>query len=185
MEQKQYIKIIILSLGIISVLAFGEKASFSEMEAVRDASLLELDVLQDWHPVATDPPTQQKVVAIILCGFENGRKVRIPVSYEYDVWEQQAMKKTNDRVWQLDASIPDHVNEVSLLSFQEGDKDMKSYSSRIIPRYERTRLSARSHPIPLQGLCSEAPLSNKLCLYATGRTFVSDYALSGVEWRLL
>ena len=28
MEQKQYLKIIILSLGIISGLVFGEKASF-------------------------------------------------------------------------------------------------------------------------------------------------------------
>jgi hypothetical protein len=28
------------------------------------------------------------------------------VGYEYDVWEQQAMKKKNDRLWQLDVRFP-------------------------------------------------------------------------------
>lgn len=49
--------------------------------------------------------------------------------YGYDVWEDQAMTKESDHTWQLKVIVPDHVKKVSMLSFQEGDKGMTSYSS--------------------------------------------------------
>ncbi len=81
MKYQQYIKIILLSLGFVSSFAYGQKTSVYNMDEIRDVSLLELEVLQDWHSVATTPPTRQKIVEITLCDFENGRKVRIPVTY--------------------------------------------------------------------------------------------------------
>ena len=81
MKHQQYIKIIFLSLGFISSFAYGQKMSMYNMDEVRDVSSLELEVLRDWHSVATTPATQQKIVEITLCDFENGRKVRIPVTY--------------------------------------------------------------------------------------------------------
>ena len=81
MKYLKFIKIIILSLGFASSFAYGQKTSVYNMDEIRDVDLFELEVLQDWHPVATTPPTRQKIVEITLCDFENGRKVRIPVSY--------------------------------------------------------------------------------------------------------
>jgi hypothetical protein len=82
MKYQQYIKVTLLSLCLISsIFVFGQKSSVFNMEQIKDVSLLELKVLQDWHPVATTPRTQQKIVEITLCNFENGRKVRIPVTY--------------------------------------------------------------------------------------------------------
>lgn len=81
LQYQPFIKIIFLSLGIASSSAYGQKASVYNMDEMRDVSLLELEVLRDWHPVATTAPTQQKIVEITLCDFENGRKVRIPVAY--------------------------------------------------------------------------------------------------------
>ena len=49
--------------------------------------------------------------------------------YEYDVWEQQTMKKKDKHTWQLKIVVPEQVRTVSMLSFQEGDKEMTSYSS--------------------------------------------------------
>jgi hypothetical protein len=81
MKYQQYIKIALLCLGFISSIAYGQKTLQYDMEQIKDVSLLELKVLQEWHPVATNPSTQQKIVEITLCNFENGRKVRIPVTY--------------------------------------------------------------------------------------------------------
>ena len=36
-----------------------------DMEQVKDVALLELKVLKEWHPVATTPPTQQKIVDVV------------------------------------------------------------------------------------------------------------------------
>ncbi len=72
---------ILLCLGFISSLAYGQNALPYDMEQIKDVSLLELKVLQEWHPVETTPRTRQKIVEITLCDFENGRKVRIPVTY--------------------------------------------------------------------------------------------------------
>lgn len=82
MNYQQYIKETILGLCMIfSIFAFGQKSSVFNMEQIKDVSLLELEVLQDWHSVKTTPRTQQKIVEITICNFENGRKVRIPVTY--------------------------------------------------------------------------------------------------------
>jgi hypothetical protein len=81
MKYQQYVKIILLSLGFASSFAYGQNTSVYNMDEIKDVDLLELEVLQDWHSVATTPPTRQKVVEITLCDFENGRTVRIPVSY--------------------------------------------------------------------------------------------------------
>ena len=82
MNYQQHIKIALLSIGLIcGIFAFGQESSVYNMEEIKDVSLLELEVLQEWHSVATTPRTQQKIVEITLCNFENGRKVRIPVTY--------------------------------------------------------------------------------------------------------
>jgi hypothetical protein len=49
--------------------------------------------------------------------------------YEYDVWQQHPMKREGQHAWKLKIVVPDHVKTVSMLSFQEGDKAMTSYSS--------------------------------------------------------
>ena len=49
--------------------------------------------------------------------------------YEFDVWQEQSMKQKDEHSWQLKIVVPDHVKTVSMLSFQEGDKGMTSYSS--------------------------------------------------------
>ena len=74
LQYQPFIKVIFLSLGIASSFAYGQKTSIYNMDEVRDVSLLELEVLRDWHPVATTPPTQQKIVEITFCKFENRRK---------------------------------------------------------------------------------------------------------------
>lgn len=81
MKCQQYIKIVFLSFCFASSFAYGKETSMYDMDEVKDVSLLELKVLKDWHSVATTPPTQQKIVEITQCRFENGRKVRIPVTY--------------------------------------------------------------------------------------------------------
>jgi hypothetical protein len=49
--------------------------------------------------------------------------------YEYDVWEQQAMEKKDMHAWQIKLVVPEQVKTVSMLSFQEEEKEMTSYSS--------------------------------------------------------
>lgn len=48
--------------------------------------------------------------------------------YEYDVWEQQSIKKKDKYIWQLKISVPEKVKSVNLLSFQEGNKEMPTNS---------------------------------------------------------
>ena len=74
MNYQQYIKVTLLFLGLISSFASGQKTLQYDMEKIKDVSLLELKVLQDWHSAATIPRTQQKIVEITICNFENGRK---------------------------------------------------------------------------------------------------------------
>lgn len=81
MKHKHYPKLILLCLCFASSFAVGQKATLYNMDEIKDVSSLELEVLQDWHSVATTPTTRQKIVEITLCSFENGRKVRIPVTY--------------------------------------------------------------------------------------------------------
>ena len=71
MNYQQHIKIALLSIGLIcGIFAFGQESSVYNMEEIKDVSLLELEVLQEWHSVATTPRTQQKIVEITLCNFE-------------------------------------------------------------------------------------------------------------------
>jgi hypothetical protein len=51
------------------------------------------------------------------------------VGYEYDVWHQQPMEQTGKQSWKLKMVVPDDVKTVSMLSFQQGDKAVTSYSS--------------------------------------------------------
>jgi len=48
--------------------------------AIRDASTLEVKVLQDWKPYAKDPAVRQKLIEITVCEWWPGQKVRLPVT---------------------------------------------------------------------------------------------------------
>lgn len=51
-----------------------------DMEAVRDASTLEIRVIQDWQPVVKAPGLKQKLIEITVCEWWPGQKVRLPVT---------------------------------------------------------------------------------------------------------
>ena len=64
MNYQRYIKIALLCLGFISSFVYGQKTLPYDMEKIKDVSLLELKVLQECHPVAATPRTQQKQMLI-------------------------------------------------------------------------------------------------------------------------
>ncbi len=49
--------------------------------------------------------------------------------YEYDEWKQQSMKKKDKYRWQINIVVPNKVETVSMLSFQEGGKETTTNSS--------------------------------------------------------
>ncbi len=55
------------------------KASFFDMPAIRDASTLEVTVIEEWHRVEGPVPTRQKLVTINVGEFWPGQKLRMPV----------------------------------------------------------------------------------------------------------
>jgi hypothetical protein len=56
----------------------GADALF-DMEAIRDAGTLELEVLQDWHPVTGPVLTRQRLVTIRVGELWPGQDLRVPV----------------------------------------------------------------------------------------------------------
>ena len=54
-------------------------AQLFDMDAMRDASTLELEVLQDWHRVDGPVATRQKLVTINVGEIWPGQKYRMPV----------------------------------------------------------------------------------------------------------
>ena len=69
----------ILSIFVSCVLlAHAEKPLF-DMEAIRDASTLDVEVLQDWHEVGGEVPTRQKLMSIRVGELWPGQDLRAPV----------------------------------------------------------------------------------------------------------
>ena len=50
-----------------------------DMPAIRDASTLEIEIIQDWHRVEGSIPTRQKLVTIEVGEFWPGQDYRVPV----------------------------------------------------------------------------------------------------------
>ena len=51
-----------------------------DMRAVRDASTLEIRVIEEWHPWEKDASVRQKLIEITVCEWWPGQKVRLPVT---------------------------------------------------------------------------------------------------------
>jgi beta-galactosidase len=64
MNFQRYIKIALLCLGFITIFTYGQKTIPHDEERIKDVTLFELEVLQECHPVAATPRTQQKKVSI-------------------------------------------------------------------------------------------------------------------------
>lgn len=61
------------------VVAVGSKAELFDMNAIRDPSTLEIEIVQDWHQVEGRIPTRQKLVNIRVGEFWPGQEYRMPV----------------------------------------------------------------------------------------------------------
>lgn len=51
-----------------------------DLEAIRDTSTLDIEVLQDWEVVVGEPSLKQKLIKITVCDWWEGQPVRIPVT---------------------------------------------------------------------------------------------------------
>ncbi|MEO0416586.1 MAG: hypothetical protein AAF226_16705, partial [Verrucomicrobiota bacterium] len=67
----------VLPLGVIG--ADDEVPQLFDMDAIRDASTLDVEVLQDWHLVDGRFPSRQKLVTIHVGEFWPGQNYRMPV----------------------------------------------------------------------------------------------------------
>ncbi|MBH53159.1 MAG: hypothetical protein CMI18_02300 [Opitutaceae bacterium] len=65
-------------LGLSSLLA-KQKLNPINMEGIRDASTLEVEVIEDWHFVSGKVPTRQKFMTIRVGEFWPGKEYRVPV----------------------------------------------------------------------------------------------------------
>ncbi len=57
----------------------GSKIKLFDMDAIRDPSALQVDILQDWHEVEGPVPTRQKLVTINVGEMWPGQDYRMPV----------------------------------------------------------------------------------------------------------
>ncbi len=55
------------------------RAKLFDMDAMRDATTLAIDILEDWHPVTGPVPTRQKLVTIRVGQMWPGQDYRMPV----------------------------------------------------------------------------------------------------------
>ncbi len=55
------------------------RANLFDMEAIRDPSTLEIEILQDWHRVDGEVPTRQKLVTVNVGEMWPGQPYRMPV----------------------------------------------------------------------------------------------------------
>lgn len=70
----------LLSLLVPCAFAWAEQETLLfDLEAIRDASSLEVEVLQDWRLVPGEPATRQKLVSIKVGELLPGRPYRVPV----------------------------------------------------------------------------------------------------------
>lgn len=66
---------------LLSVPLFESVASnLFDLEAIRDASTLEVEVLSDWQLAKQDASIRQKLIEITVCEWWPGQKARIPVT---------------------------------------------------------------------------------------------------------
>lgn len=68
-----------LSLNAPAAIADSSKTELFDMDAIRDASTLDVEIIQDWHPVGGEVPTRQKLVAINVGEMWPGQDYRMPV----------------------------------------------------------------------------------------------------------
>lgn len=68
--------VVSLSLVVVEPLA---AVDLFDMNAIRDPSTLEIEVLQDWHSVKGQVTTRQKLVTIKVGGLWQGQDYRVPV----------------------------------------------------------------------------------------------------------
>ncbi len=73
---KSYALLITLFFSCIGTSSAGE---IFDMEAIRDPSTLEIEVLQDWHRVEGRIATRQKLVTINVGELWAGQDYRVPV----------------------------------------------------------------------------------------------------------
>ncbi len=69
----------LIFLGNPSSTAEEERTPLFDMSSIRDATTLEVKVLQDWHRVNGPVPTRQKLVTIKVGEIWPGREYRMPV----------------------------------------------------------------------------------------------------------
>jgi len=68
-----------LCLSFSCTLLMAEEAPLYDHKAIRDASTLDVKVLQDWHVVKGTVPTRQKLVTINVGEIWEGQDYRVPV----------------------------------------------------------------------------------------------------------
>ena len=84
---KSSIIFLFATIGFVSVAsAEGTNSSQSiklasiDLVAVRDASNLEIKIIQDWTPAPKEPTIRQKLIEITVCEWWPGQRVRLPVT---------------------------------------------------------------------------------------------------------
>lgn len=70
---------LITPLGHHAATADDPKIELFDLAAIRDASTLEVEVIQDWHRVGGDVPTRQKLATIHVGEIWPGQEYRMPV----------------------------------------------------------------------------------------------------------
>jgi hypothetical protein len=71
---------LVLFLGSNSVMAESPRSELFDMDAIRDASTLDVKVIQDWHLVEGRFPTRQKQMTILVGEMWPGQPYRVAVS---------------------------------------------------------------------------------------------------------
>ena len=67
------------SIGMLTMLSGVLVAEIFDMDAICNPSTLDIEVLQDWHPVEGEILTRQKLITINVGELWSGQDFRIPV----------------------------------------------------------------------------------------------------------
>ena len=67
------------SIGILAATTAAADVQLFDMAAIRDASTLEVDVIEEWHRVDGQVSTRQKLVTINVGQMWPGQSYRMPV----------------------------------------------------------------------------------------------------------
>ncbi len=73
--------ILFLNSLVSAALTVNATEPLFDMEAMRDASTLEVEVIQDWHPVDGQVPSRQKLISINVGEIWPGQDYRMPVRF--------------------------------------------------------------------------------------------------------